>query len=686
MVWRLLATTVLVNFLLASPAISSATITLKIAAVDGAGWSASGIGVALTLVKRDELKLDVRIGKLLLPDPLDTIANLSINCPQVKFEAESIRCPRGTVRFKHPYLAASPAGIEFNYNPSGQIDVFFKDFKAMGGTVSGQFQQVGTRWSARIKANQLETQRFLKLIAERVIPHTFDSSGGIDIEMRVSGAANGVNTVVLAGVADKLDFLNQASTYVGEGLELDVALTAHKTVHEWQLESQIALKRGQVYFDPVYLEIAGGRPIRLQTAAHWQQGEPFFTFDQIIYDHPNVLQIDLRGTLSAKHLMSPQTLRVQLIKAKFPELYTTYLQPFLIGSVLDELDTTGEVSGSIDYEDKGAIAARVNIDDLSMNDRAGRFGMHDIKGTMAWHSGKEYRLSEFEFGGGHLYKITVGAASVALESRARDLRLTTPTAIPIFDGKLRLESFSLRNAGTDAVSWTFDAGLTPLSMEAFTAAVGWPLMSGKLSGMIPNVQYQAGNLNVGGALLVRAFDGQIVIDNLQLQDPFGLVPQLMADMELKNIDLDSLTRTFSFGRIEGRVDGFVRSLRLVNWQPVFFDAAIATPEDDRSKHRISQRAVDNLTDLGGGVSGAISSSLLRFFDEFSYDRIGLKGKLNNGVCEMDGVAPAAGGGYYIVTGASLPRIDVIGHTRNVDWLDLVERVKNIRLEGGAVRQ
>jgi hypothetical protein len=197
------------------------------------------------------------------------------------------------------------------------------------------------------------------------------------------------------------------------------------------------------------------------------------------------------------------------------------------------------------------------------------------------------------------------------------------------------------------------------------------------------VSFSDGHLAVGGALLVHVFDGDIVINKLHMQNPFGLIPQLSADVEISRLDLEALTRTFSFGKIEGRIDGHVRRLKLLDWQPVYFDARIFTPDNDRSRHRISQRAVDNITSLGG-VSGALSSGLMRLFEAFSYSRIGLSCVLKDGVCEMDGVAPTKKGGYYIVKGWGLPRIDIIGYTHEVDWFELVERLKSISLEQGAV--
>jgi hypothetical protein len=123
------------------------------------------------------------------------------------------------------------------------------------------------------------------------------------------------------------------------------------------------------------------------------------------------------------------------------------------------------------------------------------------------------------------------------------------------------------------------------------------------------------------------------------------------------------------------------------WEPIAFDAAFATPSEDDSRHRISQKAIDNLSNIGGGgVGNAVSQSFLQLFKEFPYDRLGISCRLEHGVCLMDGVAPAEGG-YYIVKGRFLPpRIDIIGYAGRVDWESLLARLKAAISSGGATVQ
>jgi hypothetical protein len=117
-------------------------------------------------------------------------------------------------------------------------------------------------------------------------------------------------------------------------------------------------------------------------------------------------------------------------------------------------------------------------------------------------------------------------------------------------------------------------------------------------------------------------------------------------------------------------------MELFNWSPVAFDARLYSTPGDRSRKLISQKAVTSISSVGGGgggVTAALQSGVLRFFDEFRYDRIGISCILRNEVCLMSGIEPA-GMGYYMVKGRGIPRIDIIGNAGRVDWRQLVSQI------------
>ena len=71
-----------------------------------------------------------------------------------------------------------------------------------------------------------------------------------------------------------------------------------------------------------------------------------------------------------------------------------------------------------------------------------------------------------------------------------------------------------------------------------------------------------------------------------------------------------------------------------------------------------------MKDLSLVGGGNFQAGLLKLFENFDYDAIGLRCRLERNVCHMDGLEPAAGG-YTIVRGAGLPRLTLEARSETV---------------------
>jgi len=125
---------------------------------------------------------------------------------------------------------------------------------------------------------------------------------------------------------------------------------------------------------------------------------------------------------------------------------------------------------------------------------------------------------------------------------------------------------------------------------------------------------------------------------------------------------------------DDKVNQVVDGLRLVDWSATAFDAELHTVARRSVRQRISQRAVQDISSIGDAAfMHSLQSRLIGLFDEFRYRRIGIACRLHNQVCRMSGLSPI-GTGFTIIEGAGLPRLNVIGFNREVDWPTLIERV------------
>ncbi|MEJ2344055.1 MAG: hypothetical protein P8090_01385 [Gammaproteobacteria bacterium] len=672
---------------LAAPAAPSAGIerlSLHVAGITGNGWQAKGIDLSIGLSSADSLSIQASIKRLELPQPLGTQHDVTVRCPRAHLQGRVITCADGEARLPLPQLARARIPIAVRYDLARRTArLQLKSVAVAGGTLAVTVVLDRSDWHMRLEAPRLQVAQLAKLLqATTVWPKGYSASGTLALSAEIAGSGTRTARVQVRTRLTGLGFSSPDGVNAGEKLGLTARIDARRQRDGWDLNADSEASGGILCVSTCWQ--LPQSPLRSAWRGHWSPATRRLQLTAFSAGQPGVVQVHGSADLQLGSAPRLDALQADVAVARLDAAYKTYLQPLLLDGNLGDLAVRGSVRARLRYHRDGTAAFGLQLRQVQVDDHKGRFGVSGLDGMLHWSAAGTPAPSQLSWRDAHLYDIPVGGSRLEMQLGPRALRLLQPTSIPVFDGALKVDRFSLQQLGTPALQVGFDGLLTPVSMDSLSRALGWPAMSGKLSGVIPDVTYEAGGIKVGGVLLVRAFDGDITIRNLRLERLFGVAPLLYADVVLKNLDLDILTRTFSFGTIEGRLDGAIEHLSMVDWQPVAFDARFATPENDQSRHRISQTAVNNLTNLGGGgVGGALSRGFLSFFHQFSYSRLGIRCRLKDGVCDMGGVAPAPNG-YYIVKGGGLPRIDVIGYARRVDWDELVQRLKTITSSAGPV--
>ena len=480
-----------------------------------------------------------------------------------------------------------------------------------------------------------------------------------------------------------LSWSDPTGRFATDKLDLDLRARLERSIRGiLRADLELGLPRGQAYAEPVFLDF-GAAPAMLAARLSYRLGDGTFDVDHFDVKHTGVMQASGRVRKTAAD--AAPDIVADLAEVQLAPAFTTYVQPYLAGTRLEKMQISGRAHGHV--EARGAALRRVALTLEAANVESDSYeaGLRQLDGTLNWRAEAgegDDEPSNLRWAGGHVAKLELGASELKLRTAARDLQLLAPLRLPLAGGALDIHELAVQRAGLPDVAARFDAHVDPIDLAALCRAFGWPEFGGQLGGRLPGLSLQEGELKLDGALTAKAFDGDVALDGLRVLDPFGRVPRVEADVRLRNLDLAAITGAFSFGRIEGRLDGDVQDLRLLNWKPISFRARLETPKGDRSRHRISQRAIDNISAVGGGPTGLLKRGALRFFDDFGYDRIGWSCVLSGGVCRMDGLEPAKGGGYVLVKGRLVPRIDVVGFSREVDWDTFVAQLANARTARG----
>ena len=616
---------------------------------------------------------------LLVASPLEKLTALRLDCKVVQFFAEQIQCQKGRLQFEQKDLGSQQ--IDF----AVKTDTLRKSYHLStsglaiaGAEINLSLMLEQERWEMKTDSDDVDITNLISFVQpyltkqQRQALLNWQYAGKLDMALKVSGVQDQLNHLALKSRIKQLDLSDDSGQFVTEELALNWAVNLTQQRQSWHWQTDATLQKGQVYVDPVFLDLMV-TPISLNANGNWRTDNNELQVVKSEINHQNVGTAAMSLTMMNEQI---HELELAITKTALEPLYQHWIQPFMVGTATENLAINGKASLNY-YQKQAGYRLQLGLEDVSAQDDAERFKLHGVSGDLAWTTLNEVLPVNLTWQGATLYSIPIGQSALIAQTKKENLELLQPWEIPILDGALKINNFALSKQESQSTSWTFEGLLTPISMATLSQHLDWPPLDGKLSGIIPKVAYQAQEIKVDGALMVKLFKGTTIIHDLRLTDLFGTAPQLYSNIDLIGFDLETMTNTLDFGKMTGTLEGKVKNLRLANWQPVAFDAYLKTAKQDKVRHRISQQAVNNLSELGGGASGVLSRSVLRFFEDFSYQSLGLSCKLRNDVCEMGGVEEAEQG-YYIVKGGGLPpRINVKGYMRRVDWPELIERLKAV---------
>jgi len=689
MAGRLMAAVLLIG-LAAGHAVGDAILQFEIAGVEGEGWRATDVAIALRRDDAGRLAARLSAARLELPPPIGPRDAVAGECGDLVVTARRFTCKD----FVLETVGAPPDGLRL----AGRVD-YWRDSGAMDWALvlpadeygemrfSGRLDDEG--WTVDVKAVDWPVESLVALgaLLELSLPSL---AGRLDLSLVARGRDAGLDGVVFELTGRELAGGNDAGTVDAEGLALELRGSAWADGERLAFDVRGAAAAGEAYIEPVYANLAD-HPVRL--TARGLAGKRSLALTQLVLDQDATIHADASAELTRDGDGSWRidSARVRLPRAQLPGAYTVLLQPFLAGTALDTLETSGLLRGELTVSGGTIDEVWLELVDVDLDDQQARLAIYGLSGDLAWAPARDDLMTararplNLRWSGGFIYGIPFGKAQVRMDAWGGRWALAYPVSIPLLDGALEIDTLEFGDVAAGDDTLLFDARLTPVSMRELSRALDWPPLSGRLSGTLPRLSHADGVLALGGELTAQVFSGTVAIRELRIQRPLQPRARLQAEVELQGLELAELTEALSFGLMTGRLNGYVRGLEMIDWAPVAFDARLYTPPGDRTRKRISQRAVDNIASLGGGGAGVLSTGFLRFFEDFSYDAFALGCRLERNVCAMSGLE-ARDQGYVILRGRGLPRIDVMGFAQRVSWSALVEQLAGIlESEGPEIR-
>jgi len=671
------------------PALAAGRVSFTAGQIEFAGLVITDLDLAWSPRAEAPGSLGLRAARIRGVAATGPLSAFSLECPALRIEGDELSCDRGRLSGSLGTLGVQDTRFKARRLADGSLHLSFDNFAIAKGGGRLDFSLRGSSWTMNAALEGLDIGR-LAIVAKPwlPLPPDFTVGGKAAGDVRASGKGELLQTAEARVALETLDFADAAGALAGERLAGNLEIDAKaKSAGGFATTGSLALSAGQAYSDPVFLDF-GVHRAEIDFSGELDTESARLSAGAFSLDHSGVLRASGSATLDfGGDTLLPEA-RVKISDLDVANALPAYAQPFLIDSALKDLEGAGSVRGEVDIEGGFPARAVLELEAVTVDSPAAAVALEGLRGRVNWFDDASRTAlagriddsqfhSQLSWDSGRLWGLELGPTRLPFTTTGRHFRLLEPALLPIFDGGLAIETLRVRHAGTDGMYVRFDAAMRPIGVAQLSRAFGWPEFQGTLAGSIPGLQLREGVVTLAGNLEATVFGGRVVVRDLSLSDPLGKFPRLHASVDIEDLDLALVTRTFSFGSITGRLSGRISDLETFGWMPEAFDAFLYTPPDDRSKHRISQRAVTNLSSIGGGSGGSVAAALqggfLKFFDDFGYDRLGLSCRLANDVCIMGGVEKTAGG-YFIVKGAGLPRIDVIGSQSRVAWTTLVRQL------------
>lgn len=642
-------------------------------------------------------------GLAVLSPPSAAIDRIVVNVERVESEAGVLgdttldiridsrtAMPRGTLRIGSTPIGPLAMSLALQEEGARGLRLKGEHLRLAGGTFTLSATLGGRHWAFGLDAADVAGDALLRLGRDWVnVPKDFSVQGSLDASLQLAGRTDArLPTVATLGFRGKnLAFSNAEGSIAAENVDLDSEFELQATAGGgFGFTGRLASTRGEALFDNFYLKLASyptridfagfveGNRLEISSLDLQQQGLLQASASAQVSQPKNFLDapVDLDG-------LKIDSAKLVLQELRFPAVYTSYLQTALAGGALDSLESSGSIAGTLEIRDNRPISGNLQLDDLCLRDTKGLFFIEDLRGRVSWVPDDEEPLepSVISWDSAGTYDVRGASSSMRLVLRGRSGSLLEPVRLPVFDGAINVQELRIRDAGLPSMQVQFTGEIEPISLAEISKAFGWPALGGFVTGRIPAVEYKDDTLRFGGDLEAEIFDGIVRGSNIKLSDPLGRWPRLTADLALENLDLETITSTLEFGAITGRIEGRLDRLELFAWAPVAFDAWLRTPATDRSRKLISVDAINNIANVGGtagtGVAAAMQGGLLRFFSRYRYKQLAIRCVLEDDVCQLSG-SPIAGNRYYLLEGAGLPRVDIIGNSGRIQWSELVDQI------------
>jgi hypothetical protein len=495
-------------------------------------------------------------------------------------------------------------------------------------------------------------------------------------------------------------FASADGTKLGENLLLSgsVQVVSNTERRPTRVAGKLSLQRGEMLWGKLFADLGGQRPV-LEFDGDYSRDKDSIRLRQARLTLASTGAIEVSGTVNQLARAPSVEIQAHSDNLSAGGFFTFFVQENFKRQypILDKLSIGGQIAFQ--------LHARGNWDRLITEGRMSLQGGELRRGPNEWQIGPLALTLPFQVSypeksnsanrtppgilsirGGRFGSRSFEPITSAISLSNNTLIFHQPVRLVIFGGTVEITNLAWPDVVNDPKAMSFALDLRLLQLQELTDALGWPRFSGTLSGAIPQIRSTGDTLRSEGQVDADLFGGQLQIDQMEIENLFSTVPSLKLAARFQNIRLEQVSDTFAFGKISGILEGAVNDLVITEGQPARFQAQVETVDRPESSQWISVEALSKITILSSGQdSNVLYGGLAGLFDNFRYSKMGFRASLRNDRLTLRGIESRDGKEFLVVGTLLPPTVNIISHTQEIGFSELLRRLERITTEKPQVK-
>lgn len=531
-----------------------------------------------------------------------------------------------------------------------------------------------------------------------LVPAEVEVSGLGSVALEAAMDGNDRLTAKAAVSFSDVGFQDPDFTYTAQGIDLRSEMTGTLKVKEGsaQVRGSLAAEKGELLLGRFYFDL-GGEHLKATLDGGFDFNTGRLRIAKLQAGLKNLIALQLKGSMRGAAPSTDSQIDLTLPETDLAPIFNQFVKapyrnekPFL-----DDLRPSGRVSANLRLRmEKGrrALTGFCRLKGGGLDTEREDLRLRGVDLSLP------IRLQEAETTGipeplrgriavESLQLPLLPAQSVNLPLLAFPNRLSSPSPVAIrgLGGRIQLgpSTLSALNSGSPRLRTSLTVRSIDLG-RILSPFWGRPVSS-EVNGRLDPVLVETGALVAKGKLKADIFGGEASVENIRLSRLGAQWPDIRLDARISDLNLEDLTKETPFGKIEGVLRGEINGLEIAYGQPQRFDLLLETVKKKGTEQKISLKAVDNISRLGGGGSPfvGLAGAFASLFKSFPYEKIGVAAHLENDLFTVNGTIKEDGR-EYLVKRAAFSGVNVINQNpdNRISFKDMVNRLKRVASDGG----